>query len=46
MAEYFSNIEKIQYAGPDSSDPLAFHHYNAEEVILGKTMEEHLRQQH
>ncbi len=43
MAEYFSNIEKIQYAGPDSSDPLAFHHYNAEEVILGKTMEEHLR---
>jgi xylose isomerase len=42
MAEYFSNIEKIQYAGPDSSDPLAFHHYNAEEVILGNSIKEYV----
>ncbi len=43
MAEYFKNIGKIQYAGPESNDPLAFHHYNPEEVVLGKTMKEHLR---
>lgn len=43
MAEYFNNIQKIEYAGTDSVDPLAFHHYNPEEVILGKTMKEHLR---
>ncbi|MGJ8681476.1 xylose isomerase [Paraglaciecola sp.] len=43
MAEYFKNIQKIEYAGPDSTDPLAFHHYNADEKILGKTMAEHLR---
>jgi hypothetical protein len=31
---------KIQYEGPDSNNPLAFHYYNADEVILGKPMKE------
>ena len=43
MAEYFENINKIQYEGLSSDEPLAFHHYNPNEVILGKTMQEHLR---
>jgi xylose isomerase len=43
MAEYFKNISKIQYEGTGSTNPLAFHHYNPTEVILGKTMAEHLR---
>jgi xylose isomerase len=34
---------KIQYEGPDSKNPLAFRHYNPDEVIDGKTMKEHLR---
>lgn len=43
MAQYFTEIDKIKFEGTDSDNPLAFHHYNAEEVILGKTMAEHLR---
>ncbi len=43
MANYFDDIAPIQFEGPDSTNPLAFKHYNAKEKILGKTMEEHLR---
>ncbi len=39
----FAKIEKIPYEGPQSSNPLAFKYYNKDEVILGKTLEEHLR---
>jgi xylose isomerase len=41
--EYFSGIPRIQYEGPTSKKPLAFKHYNAEELIDGKSMKEHLR---
>ncbi|MFD2612522.1 xylose isomerase [Paenibacillus gansuensis] len=40
---YFENVNKIQFEGKDSTNPLAFKHYNAQEVVAGKTMEEHLR---
>jgi xylose isomerase len=43
MAEAFPGIAKIAYEGPDSKNPLAFKHYNAEEVVAGKSMAEHLR---
>ncbi len=43
MSEYFKGINKIQYEGKDSDNPLAFKYYNAEEVIGGKTMKDHLR---
>ena len=39
----FPDIEKIQYEGPDSTNPLAFRWYNEEEEVEGKTMKEHLR---
>jgi xylose isomerase len=39
----FPEIERIRYEGPDSKNPLAFHHYNAEEKVGGKTMKDHLR---
>jgi xylose isomerase len=39
----FSDIPKISYEGPDSDNPLAFQWYNADEVIEGKTMRDHLR---
>lgn len=39
----FPEIEAIPYEGPDSKDPLAFRHYNADEVIEGRTMKDHLR---
>jgi len=43
MAEAFPGIGKIEYEGPGSTSRLAFKHYNAEEVVDGKTMAEHLR---
>lgn len=43
MAEYFDTVGKIAFEGPESDSPLAFRHYNADEVVLGKTMKEHLR---
>ncbi|MCH7228927.1 xylose isomerase [Haloferula sp. A504] len=39
----FPEITKVQYEGPDSKNPFAFKHYNADEVVEGKTMSEHLR---
>ena len=36
--EFFPNIPKIQYEGPDSKNPLSFRYYKADEVIMGKTM--------
>lgn len=39
---YF-DCDKIQYEGPTSKNPLAFKHYNPEELVDGKTMKEHLR---
>ena len=39
----FPDIEKIQYEGPDSTNPLAFRWYNEEEEVEGKTMKEHMR---
>jgi len=40
---FFTDISKIEYEGPKSKNRLAFKHYNAEEVVEGKTMEEWLR---
>jgi len=40
---YFADIAPIAYEGPDSTNPLAFRHYNPAERLGDKTMEEHLR---
>ena len=40
---WFPNVPKIQYEGRDTDNPFAFRHYNPQEKVLGKTMEEHLR---
>ena len=42
MSDYFT-ISKIAYEGPDSKNPLAFKHYNPDELVEGKPMREHLR---
>ena len=43
MGEIFKGIGKIQYEGPQSTNPLAFKYYNKDEKIGDKTMAEHLR---
>lgn len=39
---FFPEVEKIRFA-PESDDPLVFRHYDAERVVLGRTMREHTR---
>ncbi|MBZ4683935.1 MAG: xylose isomerase [Fusobacteriaceae bacterium] len=41
--EFFKEISKIKYEGPNSTNPLAFRHYNPDELVMGKPMKEHLR---
>ena len=41
--EYFPEIGKIAYEGPESKNPMAFHYYDAERVVAGKTMKEWMR---
>ncbi len=43
MKPAFKDIGSIAYEGPQSRNPLAFKHYNAREIVEGKTMREHLR---
>lgn len=41
--EYFKNIGKIEYEGPESDNPFAFKYYDENKKIAGKTMKEHFR---
>ena len=41
--EFFKGIGPIGFEGPRSKNPLAFKWYNADQVVNGKTMKEHLR---
>ncbi|MGB8812863.1 MAG: xylose isomerase [Paracoccaceae bacterium] len=43
MTDFFKDIPAIKYEGPNSTNEFAFRHYNPEEVVLGKRMEDHLR---
>ncbi len=38
--EYFPGIGKIKFEGQDSKNPLAFHYYNADQVVCGKKMKD------
>lgn len=41
--EFFPGIGQIKFEGPQSKNPLAFKWYNADQVVAGKTMKDHLR---
>ncbi len=43
MTDFFKGISKASFEGPDSTNPMAFHHYNPDETVMGKRMEDHLR---
>lgn len=40
---FFDGISPAAFEGPDSTNPLAFRHYDPNEVVMGKRMEDHLR---
>ncbi len=41
--EYFPQIGKIPFEGVESKNPLAFHYYDPERVVLGKKMKDWLK---
>ncbi|MGN0634861.1 MAG: xylose isomerase [Acutalibacteraceae bacterium] len=41
--EFFPGIPYVQYEGANSGNPFSFKFYDAQRVILGKPMKEHLR---
>jgi xylose isomerase len=41
--EVYPGVGKIEYEGSKSKNPLAFRWYNAEEIVGGKKMKDHLR---
>ena len=40
---YFDAIAPVRYEGPDSDNPFAFRHYEADRKVLGRSMADHLR---
>ncbi|URJ43809.1 xylose isomerase [Paenibacillus polymyxa] len=40
---YFEQVSKINFEGKQSDNPFAFKFYNPQEIVAGKSMEEHLR---
>ena len=43
MSNFFKNISQIKYEGKNSDNLLSFKYYNEDQIVLGKTMKEHLR---
>ncbi len=41
--DFFPGVGRIVYEGPGSRHPLAFKHYNPDELVGGRSMREHLR---
>ena len=40
---FFEGFSPIKYEGSNNTNPMAFRHYNPDEVVLGKRLEDHLR---
>jgi xylose isomerase len=43
MTVYFHDIPHIAYEGPETDNEFAYRHYDPDEILLGRRMEEHLR---
>ena len=43
MTDFFQGIPQVRYEGPDSDNDFAFRHFDADEVVMGKTLKDHLR---
>lgn len=43
MTDFFKGLSQVRYEGPSSSNPLAFKHYNKDEIVAGKRMEDIIR---
>ncbi|RMC34781.1 xylose isomerase [Paracoccus alkanivorans] len=43
MSNFFKDIAPIRYEGTETGNEFAFRHYNPDEIVLGKRLEDHLR---
>ena len=43
MTDFFNGIAPVQFEGTASTSDLAYRHYDPNEVVMGKRMEDHLR---
>ncbi len=44
MSDHFPGVpRRIEYGGPKSKNPLEFKHYQADEIVAGRSMRDHLR---
>jgi xylose isomerase len=43
VTDFFKGISPVKYEGANSTNPLAYRHYNKDEIVLGKRMEDHIR---
>lgn len=43
MTDFFKGLSPIKYEGPKSTNPLAYHYYDPDEIVMGKPMKEQLR---
>jgi xylose isomerase len=43
VTDFFKGLAPVKFEGPQSANPLAYRHYNKDELVLGKRMEDHIR---
>jgi xylose isomerase len=43
VTDFFKGISQVKFEGPQSANPLAYRHYNKDEIVAGKRMEDHIR---
>ena len=43
MTDFFQGIPQIRYEGPQTDNEFAFRHYSPDEMVMGKSLKEHLR---
>lgn len=43
MTDFFQGIPQVKFEGEASTNEFAFRHYNPDEIIMGKRMEDHMR---
>lgn len=43
MTDFFKRLSQVKFEGEASKNPLAYRHYNKDELVAGKRMEDHIR---
>ena len=43
MTDFFQGVPQVQYEGLQTDNEFAFRHYNPDEMVMGKSLKEHLR---